>query len=48
VRNTVAHCRAISDDSLTILKGDLVVIEAAVNQFKSKHVRRGRHLVDGR
>ncbi|MBY0287274.1 MAG: hypothetical protein K2X52_09000 [Mycobacteriaceae bacterium] len=34
VRNTLSHNRAITDDTLTVLKGDLVVVRAAVQRFK--------------
>ena len=34
VRNALAHNRAISDDSLTILRGDLTVIGAAIDRFR--------------
>ncbi|WP_133148012.1 hypothetical protein [Mycobacterium lehmannii] len=34
IRNTLAHSRAISDDSITILNADLSVIRAAVSRFK--------------
>ena len=36
VRNTLAHNRAISDETLAILEGDLTVIRAGVDQFKGK------------
>jgi len=36
VRNALAHNRAISDETLTILMGDLTVIRAGVDHFKSK------------
>lgn len=36
IRNILAHNRAISDDSLTVLKGDLVVIRAAAKRFKAR------------
>jgi hypothetical protein len=34
IRNTLAHNRAISDDTMTVLNGDLQVVNAAVNVFK--------------
>ncbi len=34
VRNVLAHNRAISDDTLVILKGDLTIIRAGVSRFK--------------
>ncbi|WP_074325595.1 hypothetical protein [Mycobacteroides abscessus] len=36
IRNTLAHNRAISDDSLRVLGGDLTIIRAAAGRFKSK------------
>jgi hypothetical protein len=36
VRNVLAHNRAISEDSLTVLRGDLIVIRAAAKRFKSR------------
>jgi hypothetical protein len=36
VRNALAHNRAISDDTLAVLKGDLVVVRSAVRRFKSQ------------
>ena len=36
IRNTLAHSRAISDESIRILRGDLDVIRAAVERFKEK------------
>jgi len=36
VRNALAHNRAISDDTLAVLKGDLVVVRSAVGRFKSQ------------
>jgi hypothetical protein len=36
IRNTLAHSRAISDDSISILQGDLYVIRTAVDRFKTK------------
>jgi len=36
VRNALAHNRAISDDTLTILRGDLTVLRAAAARFKLK------------
>ena len=35
IRNTLAHNRAISDESITILQGDLSVVRAAVKRFKT-------------
>lgn len=34
IRNTLAHNRAVSDESITILEGDLSVVRAAVKRFK--------------
>ena len=34
VRNTLAHNRAISEDTLTVLRGDVTVIRAAATRFK--------------
>jgi hypothetical protein len=34
IRNALAHSRAISDDTITILKGELAVVKAAVDRFK--------------
>ncbi|MEJ7706168.1 MAG: hypothetical protein WKF82_02150 [Nocardioidaceae bacterium] len=36
VRNALAHNRAISDDTLAVLNGDLVVVRAAARRFKSQ------------
>lgn len=36
VRNALAHNRAISDDTLEVLRGDLVVVRSAVRQFKNR------------
>jgi hypothetical protein len=36
VRHTLAHNRAISEDTLTVLGGDLIVIRNAAKQFKSR------------
>jgi hypothetical protein len=36
VRNVLAHNRAISDETLAILQGDLTVIRAGVDRFKDK------------
>ena len=36
VRNALAHNRAISDDTVAVLTGDLVTIRSAVRRFKSK------------
>jgi hypothetical protein len=38
IRNTLAHNRAISDESITILQGDLSVVRAAVERFKTTTV----------
>jgi hypothetical protein len=34
IRNALAHSRAISNDTLTILQGDLAIVRAAVQRFK--------------
>jgi hypothetical protein len=34
IRNALAHSRAISNDTLTILQGDLEIVRAAVERFK--------------
>jgi hypothetical protein len=34
IRNTLAHNRAISEDTLTILEGSLTIVTAAVKRFK--------------
>jgi hypothetical protein len=34
VRNALAHNRAISDDTLTVLRGDLAVVRSAASRFK--------------
>ncbi|MFC6044757.1 hypothetical protein ACFP8W_00770 [Nocardioides hankookensis] len=36
VRNALAHNRAISSDTLDVLRGDLVVVRSAVGRFKSQ------------
>ena len=36
VRNALAHNRAISDDTLAVLNGDLVVVRAAARRFKAR------------
>jgi hypothetical protein len=36
VRNALAHNRAISDDTLAVLNGDLVIIRAAARRFKAR------------
>jgi hypothetical protein len=43
----VAHNRAISDDTLAVLKGDLVVVRSAVRRFKSQTLYAQSDIVSG-
>jgi hypothetical protein len=47
VRNALAHNRAISDDTLAVLNGDLVVIRAAARRFKSRTLYAESEIVMG-
>lgn len=47
VRNALAHNRAISDDTLAVLRGDLVVVRSAVRRFKSQTLYAQSDIVSG-